>query len=226
MNNEHHMSELDTYKKELVEKVVDGFKERGREFGIERYEKWKRRFEKFLNLHLPGESEQLNKKLYRISGANIGGESAADKFWREDGEIISSFIDSIKEEIENGLYEPPEIPNTTIKKKKIREENTVSILQNIFRKFHVIVRALRRRYSSRPTLDVKDEYDVQDLLSSLLFLYFDDVRHEEWTPSYAGKSSRADFVLKREKTVVEVKMTRSGLSDKELGNQLIVDKTD
>ena len=72
-------------------------------------------------------------------------------------------------------------------------------------------------------MDLLFEYDVQDLLSALLVLYFDDIRSEEWTPSYAGKSARMDFLLKNEKIVVEVKMTRKGLADKEIGDQLIID---
>lgn len=74
-----------------------------------------------------------------------------------------------------------------------------------------------------PTLEINDEYDVQDLLHALLDLYFDDIRAEEWTPSYAGKSSRMDFLLKDEQCVVETKMTRAGLGGKEVGDQLIID---
>ena len=65
---------------------------------------------------------------------------------------------------------------------------------------------------------------MQDLLHCLLKINFTDIRKEEWTPSYAGSASRMDFLLKKEKTVIEVKMTRKGLSDKELGKQLIEDK--
>lgn len=90
-------------------------------------------------------------------------------------------------------------------------------------RFHLIVMQLRQRYDSRPTLGVADEYDVQDLLHSLLRLYFDDIRPEEWTPSYAGKSSRMDFLLKGTGLVIEVKKTRPGLGTKELGSQLIDD---
>ena len=72
-------------------------------------------------------------------------------------------------------------------------------------------------------MDVNDEYDVQDLLYALLKMYFDDVRPEEWTPSYAGKSARMDFLLKNEEIIIEVKRTREGLGDKELGDQLIID---
>lgn len=97
-------------------------------------------------------------------------------------------------------------------------------LSNLFNKFHAVAKQLRNRYSSRNTLDIEDEYDVQDLLHALLRLYFDDVRNEEWTPSYAGGSSRMDFLLKEEKIVIEVKKTRKGLNDKELGKQLIEDK--
>lgn len=97
-------------------------------------------------------------------------------------------------------------------------------LENLMNKFHQIVKQLRNRYNGRPTVDVNDEYDVQDLLHALLKLYFNDIRKEEWTPSYAGGSARMDFLLKETKTVIEVKKTRAGLGDKELGKQLIEDK--
>lgn len=98
------------------------------------------------------------------------------------------------------------------------------ILMAIFNRFHIVVKQLRNRHNSRPTIDVDDEYDVQDLLHGLLRLFFNDVRAEEWCPSYAGGSSRMDFLLKDEKIILEVKKTRKGLDDKELGKQLIEDK--
>ena len=64
-----------------------------------------------------------------------------------------------------------------------------------------------------------DEYDVQDLMHAILRLHFDDVRPEEWTPSYAGKSSRIDFLLPGERTIIEVKMTRHGLGQKEVADE-------
>lgn len=42
---------------------------------------------------------------------------------------------------------------------------------------------------------------MQDLLNALLRLYFYDIRPEEYTPSYAGKTARVDFLLKNEKIV-------------------------
>jgi len=96
-------------------------------------------------------------------------------------------------------------------------------LRRILLRFHLCVRQLRDRHDSRSTLDVSDEYDVQDLLHALLRTLFDDIRPEEHTPSYAGKASRMDFLLKAERIVVEAKMTRAGLGAKEIGTQLIED---
>jgi len=85
------------------------------------------------------------------------------------------------------------------------------------------VRQMRERHEQRPTLDEADEYDVQDLFHALLTIYFDDIRKEEWTPTYAGSASRMDFLLPEIEAVVEIKMTRPTLSTKQLGEQLIVD---
>lgn len=98
------------------------------------------------------------------------------------------------------------------------------ILENIIVRFHLVVGEICRRHDSRSTLKVNDEYDVQDLLRSLLRIYFDDIRDEEWTPSYAGKSTRIDFLLKKEQIAIETKMTRKGLDEKNLGDELIIDK--
>lgn len=104
-----------------------------------------------------------------------------------------------------------------------KSEDIDDVLFRIFNRFHKCTRELRRRYNDRNTIDVKDEYDVQDVLRVLLKLYFEDIRPEEYTPSYAGSSSRVDFLLKKEKVVIEVKKTRPSLKAKELGNQLIED---
>jgi len=97
------------------------------------------------------------------------------------------------------------------------------IIENICSKFHSVAKQLTHRYDKRNTLVIKDEYDVQDLFHALLRIYFDDIRPEEWTPSYAGGSSRVDFLLKEESIVIEIKKTRDQLKDNKIGEQLIVD---
>jgi hypothetical protein len=96
-------------------------------------------------------------------------------------------------------------------------------IENLFLRFHLVAKETSDRHDSRPTLLIQDEYDVQDLLKGLLRIYFDDIRPEQWTPEYAGSSTRIDFILQDEKLAIEVKKTRKGLGKKEIGNQLIID---
>jgi hypothetical protein len=104
-------------------------------------------------------------------------------------------------------------------------ENASTIIEHLIDRFHRVARQLRQRHDDRPTLSVTDEYDAQDLLRALLAIYFEDIRREEWTPSYAGGTSRMDFLLKAEKVVVEVKKTRPKLGAREVGDQLAIDIT-
>jgi hypothetical protein len=90
-------------------------------------------------------------------------------------------------------------------------------------RFHEVAKQMRIRHANRTTVEIQDEYDVQDLMHALLRIFFEDVRDEEWTPSYAGGASRMDFLLPDEHTVLEVKKTRNGLGSKEIGEQLIID---
>lgn len=98
-------------------------------------------------------------------------------------------------------------------------ENVIKICNS----FHAVARQLRQRHQGKDTLVIEDEYDVQDLFHALLKVFFEDVRPEEYTPSYAGGSSRVDFLLPQEKIVIEIKKTRKGLADKEVGTQLLID---
>jgi hypothetical protein len=97
------------------------------------------------------------------------------------------------------------------------------MLERLCSRFHLVAEQLRSRHSNRDTLRVEDEYDVQDLLRALLHLEHDDIRPEEWTPSYADGCSRTDFLLKLEQIVLEVKKTWNGLGAGELVEQIKID---
>lgn len=107
---------------------------------------------------------------------------------------------------------------------KFRGPRTADFVIALSRRFPLLVAQLGNRYANRPALCIAGEYDLQDLLRSVLQLHFDDVRPEEWNPSYAGVQSRSDLLLKAERVVIEAKMTRKGLGQRELVHQLIVDK--
>jgi hypothetical protein len=128
--------------------------------------------------------------------------------------ILQSMIKTIQDYWEENNTNQPTSSNL----------NEIELLCN---RFDLVARQIQIRHDKgkRTTIEINDEYDVQDLFHALLTLYFDDIRNEEWTPSYAGGASRVDFLLKQEQTVIELKKTREKLTDKEVGEQLIIDIT-
>ena len=128
------------------------------------------------------------------------------------------------------LYATQSVVNRTIRSRveeqwhaPLNEQEAQELVTHICDRFPVVAGSLAKRHDDRETIVIADEYDVQDLLGALLKLHFADVRPEEWTPSYAGTASRMDFLLKPERIVVEAKMTRQNLGQKDVVNQLAVD---
>lgn len=99
----------------------------------------------------------------------------------------------------------------------------VTLVKRIGRGLPRMIVSLRERWRDRSPLQVSDEYDVQYLLEASLRSLFEDVRPEDPSPSRAGASTRIDFVLKREEIVVEAKMTREGLGERQVADELIDD---
>jgi hypothetical protein len=103
--------------------------------------------------------------------------------------------------------------------------DAISRVTPLCRRFDAIQRQLLRRHQNRPTLEINDEYDVQDLLHALLLAEFLDVRAESWNPNYLGGASRTDFLIPEAGIVIEVKKTRSTLLDRQVGSELAEDVT-
>lgn len=101
--------------------------------------------------------------------------------------------------------------------------DAIQVVLQIGGRFKTVSRQLRQRHSNRDTLEVKDEYDFQDLFHALLRLFFDDVRAEEWTPSYAGGNKRTDFLVPAHSLAIELKHSRRSMTTKDLGDQLVID---
>lgn len=125
--------------------------------------------------------------------------------------LLRSYVD----EINQYWYEDDRLEGRT--------EDRIDSLRNLLQRFHLVARQLRIRHDGRASLEINDEYDVQDLVHGLLKLYFDDIRAEEYTPSYAGGSSRIDFLIEDSKIALEIKKTRPTLKDKQIGEELLID---
>lgn len=188
--------------------------------GTPEFGKWHRDTEVTLE-HVFGEdsrqAKDFSKISYTLSAFSSGTpDSKFQERYTKGLESAKSVLQSIFQEMEE-FWHGPATPDMQA------VVDTTRVLEKLFNRFHIVARQLRSRYANRATLEIDDEYDVQDLLHALLRLEFEDVRPEEWTPSYAGKASRTDFLLKSERAFVEIKKTRKGLSDKEVGDELIID---
>lgn len=120
---------------------------------------------------------------------------------------------------------PDEVhPDTTQLRAQLAKPSEVEELLD------VVVRGLRRamhplthRRKGVQPLSFGSEYDVQDLLHALLRPWISDIRPEEFTPSYAGSSTRMDFLLPVYDLVIETKIVRDRSHAKRIGDELIID---
>jgi hypothetical protein len=102
-----------------------------------------------------------------------------------------------------------------MKKKRINFENESSSDVNsknrlllILNKFHRVVMSLskEKRRENRDTIEINDEYDVQDLLFALLQIDFKSIQKESYGPKFAGKNPKIDFYIKIKNIGIETKM--------------------
>ena len=191
-------------------------------YDCQKIERWQHRVKIFLE-------ENIDTEI-AIKFINEGKEMPSFD-WYENicGELRlkNSFLQSIKNDIEQN----PEFWKNRLSKNKKNQKisgqieiDSMNIIWKICSQFHIVAKQLGDyRHKNRNTITITDEYDVQDLLHALLKIFFDDIRPEEYTPSYAGGSSRIDFLIKSEKIAIEIKKTREGLKGKQIADQLIID---
>lgn len=126
MDKQKVIESLNLFKERLTGEVVEAFHTRGSEFGQERFNTWRRKFSQFLDGCLPGETSVLNAKLTHYMFSVRNDESDAQRFWREDGETMLAYIDSLIIDVKNDEYDfrqskaenEPEVQLTQVEKPK------------------------------------------------------------------------------------------------------------
>jgi hypothetical protein len=91
-------------------------------------------------------------------------------------------------------------------------------LEGLLRRLPLVVRQLRWRQGEKTPFRIEDERDLEDLVRSLLPLYFDDIRPEGRTPTYSPRN-RTDFLLSRDSIALTLKLVRGGLTSQQLTEQ-------
>jgi REase_DpnII-MboI len=157
-------------------------------------------------------------------GIYFSGEERKEPTIQEKIESVRGEMSSQVWKLER-FYEKIELFKVKIDTNQLKTpvQSKLDNLLHLLKRFHKVCQEFRSRRSEREPLVVKDEYDVQYLLGSLLKIYFDDIRTEEYSPSNSGANTRIDFALKEEKIIIETKMTKDGQSTKSLGEELLID---
>ncbi len=172
------------------------------------------------------------KNLARLNGiqlrAFLDGKDEAERFAKEEhADVRRSVVEKVSIIAKLARFTMDGVLETKRSGQRVEFAagglDSVGVVTTIGARFLDVSRQLKRRHGNRPTLEVNDEYDAQDLVHALLKLFFDDIRAEEWTPSYAGASARIDFVLPRYRLAIELKHARPSMTTRDLGEQLIVD---
>ena len=184
----------------------------------DRFERWKERGSKLIGSFIsPAEAEKFEDAGPKVFSVGDPWESFQDEMMSYKSHV-TALIEEVKKNPEFVIASSEKLGTQTFS-----SPSALARLENLCKRFHRVANQLRNRHSQRETLRIEVEYDVQDLFHALLKLEFDDIRAEEWSPSYAGGASRTVFLLKQEKVVIEIKKTRNGLEDKQVGEQLIID---
>lgn len=91
---------------------------------------------------------------------------------------------------------------------------STSLIKKILENFpNSIKKVTNNRRKDHPSFDVKDEYDVQDLIYLMLKPLFNDLKEEDAVPKAGGTATRIDFVIPSEEIGIECKMIKGGDSD-------------
>jgi hypothetical protein len=140
--------------------------------------------------------------------------------------IPSNSRDIIKAAIDNALsiIESYEEVNSIENESSSEVSKSAELIIRMMSNWSNMVVSFKEHRKDISPIEITNEYEMQYLLEGVLRLLFNDVRPETYTANYANKSNRTDFLLPKERILIECKMTREGLNDSKLSEELIIDK--
>lgn len=119
--------------------------------------------------------------------------------------------------------EEPAANDADVEGKSLKPTSIEELLKVLVNGLPRAMHPLTHRRRGAQSLSFSSEYDIQDLLHALLRPWVSDIRPEEFTPSYAGSSTRMDFLLPAYSLVLETKLVRDRTHGRRIGDELIVD---
>ncbi|QDT37232.1 PD-(D/E)XK nuclease domain-containing protein [Stratiformator vulcanicus] len=166
---------------------------------------------------------------FKLLGQQFGDESNPLKAYQEERQRLETTLEAAGLRYFNGgrvlpiSSSPSETVADTNGEQTRRPQQVEELIEVIVRGANRAMYPLTHRRKGLTSLTFTSEYDIQDLLHSHLRSWIADIRPEEYTPSYAGVSTRMDFLLPRYKMVIEVKRVRDKSHASRIGQELIID---
>jgi hypothetical protein len=140
-----------------------------------------------------------------------------------DVQLISKWLYPFEETCRNSMVVQREILFLALHK----TTSVVEVLEELsayFRRLPDFLDVIGRSENPNvPSPTLTEEKDLQVLIGAQLRMLYDDVRPEDYVSQFAGANSRVDFLIRGVGVIVETKMTRPSLTDKRVGEELLID---
>lgn len=105
---------------------------------------------------------------------------------------------------------------------KIEGSTPIEKVKSLCQGFHAAMKRLQSSSENKDRYKIKDEFTLRYYLNEYLKGIFHNIKMEEWTV-IEQRSARIDLVLVDEGIVIETKLTRSHIGEKEITDQLMFD---
>lgn len=119
---------------------------------------------------------------------------------------------------------PPYLPPRLEYISNYENSETPKIIESILHRLPEVIKQYKTQNKNSFNIKIENEYDVQYLLQGFLRLYFDDVKLESWSSTAGATAGRLDVFLFDKKIAIEIKITKSGVTERSLLEQFAFDK--
>lgn len=104
---------------------------------------------------------------------------------------------------------------------KSNQESKLDLINIVIEKFTSAAKSLLHRRKGKPTIEIHDEYDMQDILHVILKPHFPTIKIEEVVTGHSASNFlKIDFVLSNIKVAIECKCIRNKEHTKNITKEL------